>query len=343
MKEFSDTRRQQFLYEELYDEAYETLDEFDKGYKKFIIEEVEDKYDLSYITYFAALFEQSLDRLSLEYTAGKPIEEVKALYPAAVEAFEAWCEAYTAYHHYEYPEKRDRNIGSPVDLNSHQSYVQVLRLLSLGVLFNEAVLLRKIAEHLFADRHKDAIVEELFYPFVADAQECKGLYHIELYDDLLGAIWEDGETSTAAMQKFLKTWYKFYEGASWHNAHLRVGDVEDSPDWANYYGYWAWEAGALAYLYELDDRDYKDNILYPKDLVAWARRQGQPPKTYTPAAGETQAPIMARPGSACDKAGTWITAALLQERSIQMKVGEKFPSQAKDPSGNEVFWYWKGV
>jgi Domain of unknown function (DUF1911)/Domain of unknown function (DUF1910) len=341
MKEFSEIRRQQFLYEELYDAAGEGLDSYEKGYQEVYLPQCneQDKLDLFHVAKLDSRFENALDRLSLAYTAGKPIEEVKALYPAAVDAFEAWCEADDNWYFYRHPDKKGKPVNSPVELDVHTSYVQLLRLLSLGVLFNRGDLLRKIAKRIAVQRGEDLIIEELLECFVPDPVPDCGYEHPDLYDHLINSAWEpDKAKSTACMQKFLKSWYKFYEGAPWHNAHLRVGENEDSPHWANYYGYWAWEAGALAYLYELDDTDYKDNLLYPKDLVAWARKQGKPPKAYTESSS-TQATPSAEPASICTLAGTWY-AIHDRMREITLKVGDTFPAQKDGPTGG-ITWYWK--
>jgi hypothetical protein len=40
-----------------------------------------DKNDLDYVSFKNSFFEAVLDRISLEYTAGAPIEELKGLSP----------------------------------------------------------------------------------------------------------------------------------------------------------------------------------------------------------------------------------------------------------------------
>jgi hypothetical protein len=287
-KEFSDIRRQFYMYWEAYEEILEKLDEFDAGYQKFIREEEHIKYSLGYVSYFGELFNQSLDRISLEYTAGAPIEELKGLlYPAAVDAFEAWCFAFRDWHYHEFPDSKakfeaDKAIPIDVELEVSTSYLELLRLLSLGVLFREDAQLLRIAKLIHSLRREDTIVEELLMPFVPDSCEMNEFYHVALYDDLMGAAWNEGEKSAQFMTKFLNAWYKYFEGAHWHNAHLRFGDIEDSPDWANYYGYFAWEAAAMVYLYDLDDSAYRNHVLYPKDLVDWAFKQGKAPKSHEP-------------------------------------------------------------
>ena len=287
-KEFSDIRRQFYMYWEAYEEILEKLDEFDAGYQKFIREEQHIKYSLGYVSYFGALFNQSLDRISLEYTAGAPIEELKGLlYPAAVDAFEAWCFAYRDWSFHEFPDVREEyeaenKTPCKVKLKVATDYLELVRLLSLGVLLKEDAQLLRIAKLIKPLRRKDTIVEELLMPFVPDSYEMNEFYHVALYDDLMGAAWSKGEESAKDMTKFLNAWYKYFEGAHWHNAHLRFGKIEDSPNLSNYYGYFAWEAAAMVYLYDLDDSAYRNHVLYPKDLVDWAFKQGKAPKSYEP-------------------------------------------------------------
>ena len=43
------------------------------------------------------------------------------------------------------------------------------------------------------------------------------------------------------------------------------------PEFTPYLGYWAMCAGAFTYLYDIDDSSYRDELVYPKDLVDYAR------------------------------------------------------------------------
>lgn len=343
-KEFSDIRRQHFMYWEAYEAIGETLDEAQKVSQTFIANATEDeRADLGYVSQHVHLFNDALDRLSLEYTAGASMEELKALYPAAVNAFEAWVMAKRNWQYQAFPE--DKGVVEPagIEIEVATSYLELVRLLSLGVLLGEAESIRRVAALVKLLRHEDVVIEELLYAYIPDADnQVDTLHHAKLYDHLTAAIWGDTpEDSAKAMAKFLKNWYKFYEGAHWHNAHLRFGKLEDSPDWANYYGYWAWEAGAMAYLYELDDSSYRDHLIYPKDMVDWARAQGPVPKEYTPPASEAPQVLSAQPGQAVPRAGVWQTTALLEKRSLTLAAGEKLPYAQTDKAGNAVVWFWK--
>ncbi len=287
-KEFSDIRRQCYLYWEAYEEILESIDKIEADTIEWTrASSPKKKLSLGYVNGIRGLFSDAMKRISIEYTAGAPIEELKGLYPAAVDAFEAWCFAYRDWSFHKFSDVRkeyeaENKTPCDIELNAATDYLELLRLLSLGVLFREDAQLLRIAKLIQPLRRKDTVIEELLMVFVPDSYEMNDLYHVALYDNLMGAAWSKGEESAEDMTKFLNAWYKFFEGAFWHNAHLRFGKFEDAPNWVNYYGYFAWEAAAMAYLYDLDDSAYRDHLLYPKDLVDWAFKQGKAPKSYEP-------------------------------------------------------------
>ena len=230
----------------------------------------------------------------------------------------------------------------PVEFEDIGSYVELLRLLSMGVLFGEGEQLRRIGKLIAYLRGRDVIVEELLYPFIPDGKQIDDLQHFDLYDHLIGSAWEEKVSdSQKRMTQFLNSWYKFYEGAPWHNAHMRIGENEELPDWANYYGYFAWEAGAIAYLYELDDSAYRDHILYPKDLVDWACKQGPVPKTYTASIAANATGLSARAGEVCPESGEWFSIHLGGEKRY-IQAGEIMPGPERSQTG-EVIWYLNRV
>ena len=46
--------------------------------------------------------------------------------------------------------------------------------------------------------------------------------------------------------------------------------------YSSYVGYWAFSAAAFTYLYDIDDSGYRDELVYPKDLVDYARKSPPP-------------------------------------------------------------------
>ncbi|GEM_PF-290904 len=345
-KEFSQVRRQHFFYWEAYESILQKLDNGDRNITAEINSFTElERLDHGYVSALGSKLEGCVDRISLEYSAGASMEEIKDLYPIAIDAFEEWCGSFVKWAYHRFPERQlqfeeSGSLPCPVEADVPDSYRELLRVISLGVLLGEHDQLRRIAKLIVNIRGIDTIIEELLLPFVPDPMEINKFCHLDLYDDLIGAAWEPREESTKCMANFLGRWYEFFEGAFWHDAHLRFGQLRDDPDWANYYGYWAWEAGAIAYLYELDDSAYRDHILYPKDLVDWARRQGPVPKHYTPPAHELPIVLSAKPGQPCPRAGVWF-APHLRMKEVTMKLGEPMPSEQVGPTGG-VTWYFRG-
>jgi len=67
--------------------------------------------------------------------------------------------------------------------------------------------------------------------------------------------------------EYCDQWYEAFEQAPWHDSHL---------DGESYFGYWAFEAAAVAYLYGLDDSAV-EHMVFPRDLLEYARRFTPPP------------------------------------------------------------------
>lgn len=59
-----------------------------------------------------------------------------------------------------------------------------------------------------------------------------------------------------------RVWYQGHSDAFWHDMHKnkRVN---------NYFGYWAWEAAAIAKIKGIDDSSLKKQKYYPYDAVHW--------------------------------------------------------------------------
>ena len=62
------------------------------------------------------------------------------------------------------------------------------------------------------------------------------------------------------LKKYLRGWYKGCRESSWYDTHL----IEDDN---LYFGYWCFEAGAIAKRLGFNDEDLKDEQYYPYDMV----------------------------------------------------------------------------
>ena len=147
-------------------------------------------------------------------------------------------------------------------------YSRLMQLIGLAYLFHRRDLLARIAA--LADTNfygQDALYEELLDYALPDRMDTDQLFHARPYEHLVHAMYRDtDEESIEDLQKYVQAWYPAMKHVPWHDGHLRMTATDE-----DYFGYWAFEAGAVAFLCELDDSAIT-HMVYPKDLVAYARK-----------------------------------------------------------------------
>ena len=147
------------------------------------------------------------------------------------------------------------------------TYNEMLWMLSIGYLLNvNEEDYKKLVEII----DKDKVVDRL-YEFIISAKihgrESQGG---ESYEKYLGipesyyvirkAIVELGISSSTLIKEFLTShWYDLHKNTGWYNSHEK--------NYMNFFGYWSFESAALTCIMGLDDRGYRDQQYYPKDLV----------------------------------------------------------------------------
>ena len=115
----------------------------------------------------------------------------------------------------------------------------------------------------------DTLYEDLLAFGMEDRFELDSWYHDAPYRDLINSLYRDTDAeSVDDLQRYLKNWYMALAKAPWHDSHLNM-EIDSC---GGYFGYWAIEAGAVAYLLELDDSSFRDHLVYPKDLADFARK-----------------------------------------------------------------------
>jgi hypothetical protein len=114
----------------------------------------------------------------------------------------------------------------------------------------------------------DAVVEELLGFYLPDRPAVDEWLWNKPYGLLLDVIDSDTPVAkTQAMKKYVPKWYSSTKGlAHFWDEHERM-----KPEYSSYVGYWAFCAAAFTYLYDLDDSAYRDELVYPEDLVDYAR------------------------------------------------------------------------
>jgi hypothetical protein len=209
----------------------------------------------------------------------------------------------------------DARTGDKLKLWEPDAYQYVMWLLSLAVLLGLEEWVPTIATWISTDPEdgQDLLVSRLFGR-LGVALPGDSLIHEKPYADLLQATETHGEKQQKTMADYLKRWYSGMKGCYWYDGHENLGVF--------FFGYWAFEAGLMTLLWNIDDRSYRDMRFYPKDLVDFAREQATAPQ------GEMQTPHISRKtGERCPYAGRWgvleSPGAFVQERMF--KEGDVFP------------------
>ena len=96
--------------------------------------------------------------------------------------------------------------------------------------------------------------------------ECKGVAFEfgGIYDCLKSILENDEKRACEELKEYLqKKWYEIHRECAWYDSHKSSKNV--------YYGYWSFEAGAIAKILNLDDSSLKDVPYYPYDLVHYKK------------------------------------------------------------------------
>lgn len=317
MKDFSARRRQQFLTE-TYSRAYqnhmrETISLWSTKLP-FADSEAEARSLAG-----SAVARSLYQALSLKYTAGEEIAPLRDDLEKVVAAYE------------EYQKRLGEYEGEPefVPFNFEfeiADYERCMQLIGLCYLLHRRDLLPRIAKLQDPGyAGEDTLYEELLGHALPGRADIDEWYHDEPYSTLIHAMYaETPEEASAKLAEYCREWYPAMEGTPWHGGHERM--TEDDGD---YFGYWAFEAGAVALLYGIDDSQI-DHMVYPRDLVAFARsfQPGQAP------AREARVPG----GEPVPRSGWWYTPAKTGSRRY-FKQDEMFPV-IEDSDYGDTFWLW---
>ena len=81
-----------------------------------------------------------------------------------------------------------------------------------------------------------------------------------IYNSLKTIVEGGKEFACDELKKYLKEeWYEAHRECYWYGSHKSSKSI--------YYGYWSFEAGAIAKILQLDDSGLKDAPYYPYDLI----------------------------------------------------------------------------
>lgn len=286
------------------------------------------------------VFLKLLQRLQLHYTAGESIEDVSDRFD---DAFSWFCKWHIDYPpHLEFLEREfDMKVhmdSSPLMLDELEDYHAAVTVLGLAVLLGKGHALVACAAFLSRRRGQDILVEELLSPAV-EPVPCNEFYHAKPYDPLIDSFFTAETSGEAAryVDGYLREWYAAMQGCAWHDGHLITHD-----DMQPYYGYWSFEAAAICLIRNIDDSGFRDHMVYPKDLIDWARANDSLGKINAEAEltrRGAHSQLRCQSGDSCPQEGHWFTPARVNSKRY-FRAGEKMPDVG-GPWGLTI-WQWDG-
>ncbi|KTC11993.1 PoNe immunity protein domain-containing protein [Pseudomonas viridiflava] len=260
----------------------------------------------------------ALDRLLAAYTAGEEIASLTPLLEDLIQKYELRQSALEIY-------ENTPNI-SPLAIDDWPyQYEECVQVIGFCILLHRVDLLKRFVKLIDRAGYAgdDTLYEDLLTKLLPNRYDVDEWFH-EVYSPLVQAIYAEGKEEAAQfLKKYCSQWYSAFSQAPWHDLHLQGEN-------GNYVGYWAIEAGAIAFLYNIDDSKI-DHMVYPKDLVEYARN-------YQGANGTQINRVVA--GDPCTKTGYWFTPAQANSRR-HFHQGEIMPS-ISDSTWGDTLWYWSG-
>lgn len=266
----------------------------------------------------------ALDWMSMQYSAGAPVEQVAEVWPHAM----GWAEEYAAFHTaYHASPEADQYVTPHTTLRDEEYWIVALRLTCFGLLSGNSQDMPRVMEFLdYANEAmgvRDGLLERLVAPFVADRgpPPDEATRHLP-YRKLFKVFAAAPEHRPALMATYLDEWYQASRREPYIDQH---GEGDTS-----FYGYWSWEAGATTVVLGIDDADYRDMPFYPKDWVDYAKRvSGALPQ---------QSIERVAAGQHVPRSGWWHTPAKIGSRR-HFKQGDVFPAIEGSDYG-ATFWLW---
>lgn len=196
----------------------------------------------------------------LRLTAGAPPIVLRDQLENIISAYKYFQEALFQY-------EQSSDIATLAIDGLPDEYKDCMQIIGLCILLHRPDLLKRFAA-LFDNagyRGQDTLYEDLLSHYLPNRVDLDEWFHAS-YTPLIQAMYATTKEEAAQLLKqYCDDWYPSFAQEFWYDSHLNTDG-----DSGNYHGYWALEAGAVAFLYGIDDSEI-DHMVYPKDLVAFAR------------------------------------------------------------------------
>jgi hypothetical protein len=260
----------------------------------------------------------ALRKLTAAYTAGEEISSLTPLLEDLIDKYEI--------RQQKLAESENSPGISPLSIDDWpHEYEECVQVIGFCILLHRTDLLKRFVRLIDNAGYAgdDTLYEDLLCKVLPGRHDIDQWYH-DVYSPLVQAIYaKTKDEASNFLKKYCSQWYPAFKQAPWHDTHHQGEE-------GNYVGYWAIEAGAIAFLYGIDDSKI-DHMVYPKALVEYARN-------YKTAIGSQIGRIVA--GEPCSKTGYWFTPAQANSRR-HFQQGEIMPSFS-DSKWGDTIWYWSG-
>ncbi|WP_322093109.1 PoNe immunity protein domain-containing protein [Paraburkholderia bannensis] len=331
MSDFNKSRRQKFLSEKDY---VEEEDSYRYGIQLAFesLSSNKPKAPCADSRHRWAIASKSLQLLLLNFTAGRPLEELKARLPEVIERFNVYVTHEVSPRSKNPPE----NVADTFEITQLDAYVYVFWLLALCRLLGHPEFIPTVISWVDKtrdyNRGRDGLFENVVRMLTGTCIEApRVVLHAVPYRPLASATVRIPKERPALVKEFVEGWYKGMKPTYWYGAHTD----------GLYFGYWCLEAALATVLWDIDDSSYRDNLVYPKDLVDFARE-----REVAARAADAPKPHISRiTGEQCPHAGRWgvleSPGSFVQERFF--KEGDTFPEGiGRDGKEGPVIWIVMG-
>jgi len=203
----------------------------------------------------------SVDFLTLAYSGGANLAELRAFYPSVIEAW---------LTHEKYDLDYDQSLSGESATTATYALLgpafhYVNRMVCFGILLgwgNQLMHVARIIE--YKNPRMDGMLERLLSYYVPsrDTSISECTRHLP-YFKTLKVFNAHPEKRSELMAEYLEDWYVASRREPYYDSHTRD---------TSFQGYWSWEAAAITFLLDIDDSSYRTAEFYPADLVDFARR-----------------------------------------------------------------------
>ncbi|MGE8259962.1 MAG: PoNe immunity protein domain-containing protein [Stenotrophomonas sp.] len=263
----------------------------------------------------------TLDFMSLQYSAGAPIDQLAEIWPFAMQ----WAEEYGSFDK-TYDDSPENTSGDRIPhapLVSESYWIVALRMVCFGILTGNANDLPRVMSFLDYVNAElgihDGLLERLVAPWAPGRPIPDTATRHLPYRKLFKVFDATPDKRPVLMATYLDEWYHASRREPYVDQHGE-GDIA-------FYGYWSWEAAATTIVLGIDDASYRDMPFYPKDLADFARECAAP---------QPQRPSRVPAGQLCPQTGWWYSPA--QGMKHFFNEGDVFPTVNSD--WGSAFWMW---